>query len=114
MKKVLFIAVSAMFLSCNESKPTYINCIETTYNLNKEAKEKVVGIDKTKGSFKVEITEGIIKITDDKSKETVLNNDNAYSLTNKKSGDTLIIEHIPTENTPAEILKFGSEYKFYN
>lgn len=112
MKKIL-LAISALFLSCN-SKPAFTKCIETTYNLNKEAKNRIVGSETKEGNYTIEVTEATIKITDNTGKETVLNNDNGYSLTNKKSGDTLVIENLPTENTPSEILKFGVEYKFYN
>lgn len=114
MKKILFLAASALFLSCNNSKPSYTKCIETTYNFNKEAKNRLIGSDNTEGIFAVEIIENTIKITNTTGKETVLNSDNGYSLTNKKSGDTLVIEHLPTEATPAETLKFGTTYKFYN
>ncbi|OWP76856.1 hypothetical protein [Flavobacterium oreochromis] len=114
MKKLLFIVASALFSSCKDSKPTYTKCVETTYNFNKEATNKVVGTDTKEGGFTVEISAESIKITDNTGKETVLNSDNGYSLTNKKSGDTLVIENLPTDNTPSEVLKFGTTYKFYN
>lgn len=114
MKKILFVAASALLLSCNNSKPTYTKCIETSYNLNKEAIDKVIGINKTEGGFTVEITKNIIKIIDNKGKETLLNDNNGYSVTNKMIGDTLVIQNLPTESTPLNILKYGNEYKFYN
>lgn len=114
MKKLLFIAASALFSSCKDSKPTYTKCIETTYNYNKEAVNKIVGNDTKAGEFTIEITAESIRIIDNTGKETVLNSDNGYSLTNQKSGDTLVVENLPTEKTPSEILKFGTTYKFYN
>jgi hypothetical protein len=113
MKKILFIAASALFLSCNDSKPIYTKCIETTYNLNKEAINKIIEVNKKEGHFTVEVNADLIKITDDTGKETVLNNDKGYSLTSKKIGDTLVVENLPTETTPSEVLKYGSQYKFY-
>ena len=114
MKKLLFITLSALFLSCTNSKPTYTKCIETTYNFHKEAANKVIGNENTEGSFTVEISNETIKIIDNKGKETLLKKDDGYSLINKKIGDTLIIENFPTENTPLEVLSYGTEYKFYN
>lgn len=113
MKKIILtVALFTTLFSCNDSKPTYTNCIETSYNFNKEANNRVLSIDTLKGNFAVEIANDI-KITGF-SKELILNTENEYSLTNKKSGDTLIIQNLPTENTPSNVLKFGTEYKFYN
>lgn len=114
MKKILFIAAKALFLSCNDSKTTYTKCTETTYNFHKEAANKVIESENTEGSFTVEISNEIIKITDNKGKETLLKKDDGYSLINKNNGDTLVIENFPTENTPLEVLSYGTEYKFYN
>lgn len=114
MKKILFLSTLASFLSCNNTKPTFLNCSETTYNYNKEAADRIIGTDIKKGSFSVEVSDTFVKIIDQNGKENVLKNDNGYSLTNKKVGDTLVIEHLPTEQTPEEILKFGTTYKFYN
>lgn len=111
MKKILILPIVAFFLSCN-SEPKYANCIETTFNLNKEAANKVVGIDITKGNYTIEIANEI-KINGLKE-ALILDQNNGYSVTNEMSGDTLIIKHLPTENTPSNVLKFGSEYKFYN
>lgn len=111
MKKLLILPLMAFFLSCN-SESKYTNCIETTFNLNKEAINKVVEIDTTKGNYTIEITNEI-KINGF-DKETILKEENGYSVTNKISGDTLTIQHLPTENTPSNVLKYGSEYKFYN
>lgn len=111
MKKILILPIVAFFLSCN-SEPKYANCIETTFNLNKEAANKVVGIETTKGNYTIEIANEI-KINGF-DEETILKEENGYSVTNEMSGDTLIIRYLPTENTPSDVLKFGSEYKFYN
>lgn len=111
MKKILILPIVAFFLSCN-SEPKYANCIETTFNFNKEAASKVVQIDTTKGNYTIEIANEI-KINGLKE-ELILDQNNGYSVTNEMSGDTLIIKHLPTENTPSNVLKFGSEYKFYN
>jgi hypothetical protein len=114
MKKLLFIAASALFSSCKHSKHTYTKCIETTYNYNKEAVNKVVGNDIKEGEFTIEINAKSIRITDNTGKETVLNSDKGYLLTSKKSGDTLVVENLPTEKTPSDVLKFGTTYRFYN
>ncbi|WP_268848126.1 hypothetical protein [Flavobacterium aestivum] len=114
MKKILAISVTTLFLSCNNSGKTYTKCIETSYNLNKEAIDKVISVNKTDGGFTVEIVNNTIKIVDKNGKETLLNDDNGYSVANKMIGDTLVIESLPTEATPSNILKYGNEYKFYN
>lgn len=111
MKKLLILPLMAFFLSCN-SEPKYTNCIETTFNLNKEAINKVVEIDTTKGNYTIEIANEI-KINGF-DEQIILNDEGSYQATNKMSGDTLIIQHLPTENTPSNVLKYGSEYKFYN
>jgi len=111
MKKILALPLLAFLLSCN-SGTQYTNCTETTFNFNKEAANKVVGIETTKGNYTVETANGV---TINGLKEAlILDENNGYSVINKMSGDTLIIQHFPTENTPSEVLKFGSEYKFYN
>lgn len=114
MKKIAVLPILALLLSCNNTKQTYTRCIETTYNFHKEAINKVIGCDSTEGSFTVEITNDVIKIIDNKGKERLLNKNDGYSLINKKHGDTLVIENLPTENTPLEVLSYGFEYKFYN
>jgi PDZ domain-containing secreted protein len=114
MRKTIILAAVIMFISCNNSANTYTKCIETSYNLNKETIDKVISINKTDGGFTVEILNNTIKIVDKNGKETLLNDDNGYSVTNKMIGDTLVIGYLPTENTPSNVLKYGSEYKFYN
>ncbi len=104
----------ALFLSCSNSEPTYTNCIQSTFNFNNEAANRLLESDKKEGRFTIELSSNLVKITDEKGNIKVLNTDKGYTVTNKKSGDTLVVEHLPTENTPSEILKFGSEYKFYN
>lgn len=114
MKKIALFSILALILSCNNNKTTYKNCSETTYNLNKEASSTIVGTDNKKGVFIVFTAGNTVKITDNLGKETVLTNNNGYSLKNEKSGDTLIIKNFPTDATPDNVLKFGTEYKFYN
>lgn len=114
MKKILFVPALALLLSCNNGKTTYTKCEQTTYNFNKEAANQLISAENKEGSFTVEVTGNSIKIIDNTGKEKVLKNDNGYSLINKKSGDTLIIENLPTQETPDNILKFGATYKFYN
>jgi hypothetical protein len=111
MKKNLILPIVAFFLSCN-SEPKYTNCIETTFNLNQESVNKVVQSDTTKGNYTIEIANEIKINGFDKG--ILLNDQSGYSVTNKMSGDTLIIQHLPSKNTPSNVLKFGSEYKFYN
>lgn len=113
MKKIALLSFLASILSCNSNQPSYKKCTETTFNFNNQASSKVVSSDNKEGSFIVEQSENKITITDNLGKETVLTNDNGYSLTNEKVGDTLIIKYFPTDTTPSEILKFGTEYKFY-
>ena len=111
MRKTLILPVIAFFLSCNKATE-YTNCTKTTFNLNQEAISKVIEIDTTKGNYTIEIAKEI-KINGFE-KEIILNDEGGYLPTSKMSGDTLIIRHLPTENTPSDVLKYGSEYKFYN
>lgn len=114
MKKTLFISTMALLLSCSNSETKYTKCVETSFNFNKQSANKIVGTEKKEGSFKIELGNDLIKIIDEKGESREFNTNNGYSLTHKKSGDTLIIQNLPTESTPSEILKFGFEYKFYN
>jgi hypothetical protein len=115
MKKISLLVALALFLSCNESKPIYSKCIEIGYNFNKEAANEIMSVDTLNGTFNVEISSELVKITDQNGKENVLkNNDTGFLVTNKMVGDTLVIQYFPTAKTPSNVLKFGSEYKFYN
>lgn len=114
MKKIALFSVLASILSCNSNQPSYKKCTETTFNFNKEASSQIVSSDNKDGEFVVNQSENKITIIDNLGKETVLTNDNGYSLTNEKVGDTLTIKYFPTDETPSEVLKFGTEYKFYN
>lgn len=111
MKKILVLPILALLLSCN-SETQYTNCAQTTFNFNKEATSKWVETEKTKGTYLIEMAKDV-KIMGLKE-DLILDENNGYLVTNKMSGDTLIIQHFPTENTPSEVLKFGTEYKFYN
>ena len=111
MKKILALSITTLLLSCN-SGTQYTNCTETTFNFDKEAAKRVVETNTTKGTYTIETAN---EVTINGLKEAlVLDENNGYSVINKMSGDTLIIQHFPTENTPSNVLKFGSEYKFYN
>lgn len=111
MKKILALPILAFLLSCN-SGTQYVNCTETSFNFNKDAMNEVVEVKKTKGNYT--INSGTETNIIGFENETILKEDLGYSVTNKMNGDTLVIQHFPTENTPSNVLKYGTEYKFYN
>lgn len=104
-----------------------------SYNFNNEASSKIISIDTisgcysitkdnntadlkdSKNNFKILIktNPNIFEITDG-DKNRTCKEERGYKLGNTMSGDTLILRHVPTSSTPDNILKFGTEYKFYN
>lgn len=131
MKKVLALPLMALLLSCS-SKPNYTKMVETTYNFNNMAASLIMESDTIVGSyieadkdgatfiyennsdFILKASTNSIEIMESKEKGNKLIEDRGFEITNKKVGDTLIIQYFPTESTPASVLKFGTEYKFFN
>lgn len=135
MKKILFTTLSsALFLSCTNSKPTYTKMIETSYNFNQNASNPIMSSDTLKGEysevnkegnififennsdFMINVSEGntLLEVVESKTKGSKFIIQNGFEITNKKAGDTLIIQYLPTKDTPASVLKFGIEFKLYN
>lgn len=133
MKKTLALPLAALLLSCT-SKPSYKKMVETTYNFNKLAVNFVMSSDTVKTDY-IEIEkQGKIFIFDNKSDfifkvsknpnqiEIVKSNgegfkwieERGFKITHKKARDTLIVHFFPSDSTPASIVKFGTEYKFFN
>jgi hypothetical protein len=110
MKKILTLAIVTCFLSCDK-EISYNKCIETTFNFNDETKNKVTSVDTVEGNFIIKTASEISIIGFDK--KVVLNTKNGYLPSQEIKGDTLIIKYFPTEYTPSNVLKFGTEYKFY-
>jgi hypothetical protein len=110
MKKILTLSIMACFLSC-DTESSYTKCIETTFNFNDEAKNKVVSVDTIEGNFTIKTASEVSIIGFDK--EVVLDAKNGYLPKQERKGDTLIIQYFPTEYTPSNVLKFGTQYKFY-
>lgn len=133
MKKTLILPIVAFFLSCN-SKPTYTKMVETTYNFNKMAGNAILKTDTIKSDFieadkngstfiyddngdyiiNVSANPNKIEIVESETKGSKWLEERGFKITNEKIGDTLVIRYFPTKNTPSNILKFGTEYKFYN
>lgn len=134
MKKILILPMMAFFLSCNNTKPTYTRMIETSYNFNESAANLIMETDTFSGEYS-EIkkdgntfiyennTDFMINVSQDNTLLEVVESttkgnkfllQNGFEITNKKAGDTLIIQYFPTENTPSSVLKFGIEFKLYN
>ncbi len=133
MKKTAALALATLLLSCT-SKPTYKKMVETTYNFNSSAVNFIMNSDTLKANFIEVEKKGSTFIFDNKSDfifkvskapnqiEIVESNgegikwveDRGFKITHKKVGDTLIVHFFPTKNTPASIVKFGTEYKFFN
>ena len=111
MKRILPLSIIAFLYSCN-TESSYTKCIETTFNFNDEAKNKVVSVDTPEGNFTIKTASEISIIGFDK--DVVLDTKNGYLPKQETKGDTLIIQYFPTEYTPSNVLKFGTEYKFYN
>ncbi|WP_452219938.1 hypothetical protein [Lacinutrix salivirga] len=137
MKKQLFplLILSLILFSCGNSteKCQYTKMMTVSYNFNKEASSKIIGVDTTSGCYSITKENNTADLKDSKNKFRILiksnpnvfeitdgeknriwNEENGYKLGNAMSGDTLILRYVPTKNTPENILKFGTEYKFYN
>lgn len=144
MKKtfcILIASLSLAFVSCNSSteKCQYSNMISTTYNFNKNASSKIVSIDSLSGCFTAgrkmngdKLEKVLIKNTKSDfeiianfspkkefevirgEKRNTIDEKNAYYLNVEIIKDTLLVEILPTEYTPDNILKFGTRYKFFN
>lgn len=132
MKITATLPLLGLLLSCT-SKPAYNKMVETTYNFNKSAASLIISSDTTKGYyieikkegsififennsdfiFKVSKKNSQIEIVESEGQGSKWIEDRGFKITSKKAGDTLIVHYFPTESTPASILKFGTEYKFF-
>jgi len=133
MKITAVIAILALLLSCTP-KPAYNKMVETTYNFNKSAVSLIISSDTSKAHyievekkssififeknsdfiFKVSKNPSQIEIVDHKGNGSKWIEERGFKITSRKEGDTLIVEYFPTQSTAASILKFGTEYKFFN
>lgn len=130
MKKILALPILVLFAACN-TQPNYTKMVERTYNFNKYAANIVMSSDTTSGSFIEADNNGGTMIYDNNS-DFILNASitslevatskttgnklvarNGFEITQEKIGDTLILKYFPTDKTPTNVLKFGTEYKFY-
>jgi len=135
MKKLLVLPTLALIVSCS-SKPSYTKMVETTYNFNSSAVNLILESDSITSDF-VEIVKGdttfvmdldgkfIMKLLKNSVPNTIemintqgvgskIVEERGFKISNKKVGDTLIIQYFPSKETPLNVLKFGTEYKFYN
>lgn len=132
MKKEALLPILAVLLSCS-SKPGYGKMVETTYNLNAGAVNRIMSSDTASADyitvekqgnififenthnsiFKVSKNPAKIEIIDAQDKTSTYMEERGYKITAKKNSDTLIIRFFPTGSTPASVFKFGIEYKFY-
>ena len=132
MKKETLLPILAVIMSCS-SKPGYGKMVETTYNLNAGAVNRIMSSDTASADyitvekqgnififenthnsiFKVSKNPAKIEIIDAQDKTSTYMEERGYKITAKKNRDTLIIRFFPTRSTPASVFKFGIEYKFY-
>lgn len=133
MKKKHLLPIMGLIVSCS-SKPNYTKMVETTYNFNSSAVNLIIESDTTAGDFievdkdgsifvfennsdfilKASKNPNQLEIVESKGNGSKWVEERGFEITSKKSGDTLIVHFFPTENTPAGIIKFGTEYKFFN
>lgn len=130
MKKTLALPILALLASCT-TQPNYTKMVVKSYNFNKYAANLVMSSDTTSGSyieadkdgtvfvyddntdFILNASDTTIEIAESKTKGNKWVEERGFEVTHKKKGDTLIIQYFPTDKTPDNVLKFGSEYKFY-
>lgn len=133
MKKILALSITALLSSCS-SNPDYTKMVELTYNFNNKAANLIMESDTLKDDFtqvkdgdklyvdasngqfflKLSNNPNTIEMLDNEGSGSKLEENRGFKITNKMVGDTLVIQYFPTESTPSSILKFGTEYKFYN
>jgi len=131
--KKLLLLIAGLFASCGKSECQYSKMTKITYNLNDNAAMQVVGTDNLQGCYTVTKTNGeanlnnsdkdfnikittnpnVFYISDDGSKHVFKETD-GFKLGNTMSGDTLILQCLPTAAMSSEFLRFGIVYKFYN